>query len=127
MKNVEATAIGKYTAGKILHIYYQGKTVAEMEIAFLFKPPRTVRNAEYKLAEFKEPTFPEPENLTETLLQLLSSPNIASKESVIRSYDHEVKGNTTIKPLQGESAGPNDAAVIKPLDNSWKGIVISCR
>ena len=70
--------------------------------------------------------FPEPENLTETLLQLLSSPNIASKESVVRTYDHEVKGNTALKPLQGEYGGPNDAAVIKPLDNSWKGIVISC-
>ena len=57
---------------------------------------------------------------------MLSSPNIASRESVIRTYDHEVKGNTAIKPLQGEYAGPNDAAVLKPLDSSWKGIAISC-
>jgi phosphoribosylformylglycinamidine synthase len=56
----------------------------------------------------------------------LGAPNIASKESVVRTYDHEVKGNTTLKPLQGEYAGPNDAAVIKPLDNSWKGLAISC-
>jgi len=125
-EDVEATAIGKYTADKILHINYQGETVAKMEIEFLFKPPKIVRNAKYENTDFKEPIFPEPKNLTETLLQLLSSPNIASKESVIRSYDHEVKGNTTLKPLQGEVAGPNDAAVIKPLDNSWKGIVISC-
>ena len=54
------------------------------------------------------------------------APNIASKESVVRTYDHEVKGNTALKPLQGEYAGPNDAAVIKPLDNSWKGLAISC-
>ncbi len=73
-----------------------------------------------------EPEFPEPSNLTETLLQLLAAPNIASKESIIRTYDHEVKGNTTLKPLQGEYAGPNDAAVLKPLDDSWKGLVISC-
>jgi phosphoribosylformylglycinamidine synthase len=45
---------------------------------------------------------------------------------VIRTYDHEVKGNTALKPLQGEHAGPNDAAVIKPLDDSWKGLAISC-
>jgi phosphoribosylformylglycinamidine synthase len=37
-----------------------------------------------------------------------------------------VKGNTALKPFQGEYAGPNDAAIIKPLDNSWKGIAISC-
>ena len=68
----------------------------------------------------------QPENLTETLLQLLAAPNIASKESVIRTYDHEVKGNTTLKPLQGEYAGPNDAAVLKPLDDSQKCLTISC-
>jgi phosphoribosylformylglycinamidine (FGAM) synthase-like enzyme len=56
----------------------------------------------------------------------LSSPNIASKESVVRTYDHEVKGNTVLKPLQGEYAGPNDASVLKPLEDSWKGIAVSC-
>jgi phosphoribosylformylglycinamidine synthase len=45
---------------------------------------------------------------------------------VIRTYDHEVKGNTVLKPLQSKYGGPNDAAVIKPLSDSWKGIVISC-
>jgi phosphoribosylformylglycinamidine synthase len=37
-----------------------------------------------------------------------------------------VKGNTAIKPLQGTYAGPNDATVIKPLDDSSKGVVVSC-
>jgi phosphoribosylformylglycinamidine synthase len=45
---------------------------------------------------------------------------------VIRTYDHEVKGNTVLKPLCGKYAGPSDAAVLKPLDNSWRGLVISC-
>jgi len=125
-EDVQATAIGKYTADKILRIYYQGEKVAELDIPFLFEPPRVVRTAEYKPASFEEPQFPEPKSLNETLLELLSSPNIASKESVIRTYDHEVKGNTVLKPLQGEYAGPNDAAVIKPLEDSWKGISISC-
>jgi phosphoribosylformylglycinamidine synthase len=31
-----------------------------------------------------------------------------------------------LKPLQGKYAGPNDAAVLKPLNSSWKGIAISC-
>jgi phosphoribosylformylglycinamidine synthase len=125
-EDVEATAIGKYTVDKILRIYYQGEKVAELDIPFLFEPPETIRTAEYKPANFEEPKFPEPKNLTEILLQLLSSPNIASKESVIRTYDHEVKGNTVLKPLHGEYGGPNDAAVIKPLQTSWKGVTISC-
>ncbi|RLI22823.1 phosphoribosylformylglycinamidine synthase subunit PurL [Candidatus Bathyarchaeota archaeon] len=125
-EDVEATVIGRYTDDKILRIYYQGEKVAELEISFLFKPPKTLKIAKYKPAEFEEPSFPEPSDLTETLLKLMASPNIASKESVIRTYDHEVKGNTVLKPLQGENAGPNDAAIIKPLEDSWKGIAVSC-
>jgi phosphoribosylformylglycinamidine synthase len=125
-EDVEATAIGKFTADRILRIYYHGKRIAEVDIPFLFEPPRTVRIAEYKPTNFTEPSFMEPRDLTETLFQLLSSPNIASKENVVRTYDHEVKGNTVLKPLQGDNSGPNDAAILKPLENSWKGIVISC-
>ena len=79
-----------------------------------------------KHAKLVEPEFAEPTDLTETLLQLLAAPNIASKEAVIRTYDHEVKGNTLLKPLQGDYAGPNDAAVLKPVDDSIKGLVIQC-
>ena len=125
-EDVEATAIGRYTADKILQIYYNCEKVAEIDIPFLFNPPCTVKIAKYEPIESVEPFFPEPENLTKMLLRLLSSPNIASKESVIRSYDHEVKGNTVLKPLHGEYGGPNDAAVLKPLNDSWKGIAISC-
>jgi phosphoribosylformylglycinamidine synthase II len=125
-EDVEATAIGKYTADGVLRIYYKGEEVAELDIPFLFEPPKVVKTAEHKPITVEDPKFPEPEDLTEILLQLLSSPNIASKESVIRTYDHEVKGNTVLKPLHGEYGGPNDAAVIKPLEDSWKGIAISC-
>jgi phosphoribosylformylglycinamidine synthase len=125
-EDVEATAVGKLTADGFLRIIYRGEKVAEMDMPFLFEPPKTVKNAEYTPTNLEEPCFDEPKNLNETLLQLLSSPNVASKESVVRTYDHEVKGNTVLKPLQGEYAGPNDAAVLKPLDDSWKGIAVSC-
>jgi len=125
-EDVEATAIGEYTDDMVLRLCYEGEKVAELDIPFLFQPPKAVRIAEYKPIDFTEPEFPKPENLTEALMQLLSSPNIASKESVIRTYDHEVKGNTVLKPLHGEYGGPNDAAIIKPLNGSWKGIAVSC-
>jgi phosphoribosylformylglycinamidine synthase len=66
-------------------------------------------------------------NVKETLLNLLSSPNIASKSSVIRIYDHEVQGGTVVKPLTGVKAdAPSDAAVIKPIGTRGvKGIVLS--
>jgi phosphoribosylformylglycinamidine synthase II len=125
-EDVAATAIGKLKTERRLQLNFYGEKVADMEMAFLFNPCKSVKTATIETPFMKEPDFPEPENLTEILMQLLSAPNIASKESVIRTYDHEVKGNTTLKPLQGEYAGPNDAAVLKPLDDSWKGLAISC-
>jgi phosphoribosylformylglycinamidine synthase II len=125
-EDVEATAVGKLTKEKRLQLRFEGVTVADMEMQFLFTPPKSMKTATYETVNLAEPQFPESADLTETLLQLMVAPNIASKESVVRTYDHEVKGNTALKPLHGEYAGPNDAAVIKPLDNSWKGLAISC-
>jgi phosphoribosylformylglycinamidine synthase len=49
-------------------------------------------------------------------LKILSSYSVCSKEWIIRQYDHEVQGGTTIKPLVGQNDdGPSDAAVILPL------------
>jgi phosphoribosylformylglycinamidine synthase II len=125
-EDVEATAIGTLTKERHLKLTFQGVTVADLDMQFLFQPIKSSKTAKFEKTHFEEPDFAEPENLTQTLLQLLSAPNIASKESVVRSYDHEVKGNTALKPLHGDRAGPNDASVIKPLDNSCKGVAISC-
>lgn len=125
-EDVEATAIGKLTKEKRLQLRFEGVTVANMDMQFLFNSLESIKTATYETITLDEPQLPEPKDLTETLLNLLAAPNIASKESIVRTYDHEVKGNTTLKPLHGEHAGPNDAAVIKPLNNSWKGIALSC-
>jgi len=125
-EDVEATVVGKLTREKRLQLRFENVVVADMDMQFLFTPPKSMKTATYETPNLEEPVFPEPAGLTETLLQLMAAPNIASKESVVRSYDHEVKGNTALKPFHGEHAGPNDAAILKPLDNSWKGIAISC-
>jgi len=125
-ENVEATAIGTLTAEQILLLRYNGNIVAELDMNFLFSPPRVKRQAEWQEIKHDEPRIREPRNLTDPLLEILASPNVASKESVIRTYDHEVKGNTVLKPLCGKYYGPSDAAVLKPLENSHQGLVISC-
>jgi len=125
-EGVEASPIGVFTERDTVKADFKGYTAAELDLPFLFGPPKTRRVAEWNEPDHEEPSFSEPSDLTQDLLEVLSSPNIASKESVIRTYDHEVKGNTALKPLQGKRAGPNDAAVLKPLKDSWKGIVISC-
>lgn len=125
-EDVQANAIGKLTVDRRLELRFRGETVAYVEMDFLFDPCMTTKAATIEEPVLVEPEFAKPADLTEVLMQLLAAPNIASKESVIRSYDHEVKGNTLLKPLQGDYAGPNDAAVIKPLDWSVKGLAISC-
>lgn len=124
-EEVEATPVGKFMDGNMLYVDCKGHRVASLDLRFLFNPPRVRRIAKWIKPDFSEPNLPEPSNLTEPLLELLSAPNIASKEPVIRTYDHEVQGNTVLKPLQGKYGGPNDAAVIKPLPDSWRGVVIS--
>lgn len=125
-EDVKATPIGKFTDDGILKVDYLGQRVAELDIDFIFNPPKFRSAAEWQEPDLKEPSFPEPTSLKDEIFKLLSSPNIVSKESVVRTYDHEVKGNTVLKPLHSKYGGPNDAAIIKPLPDSWKGVVISC-
>jgi phosphoribosylformylglycinamidine (FGAM) synthase-like enzyme len=57
---------------------------------------------------------------------MLGRPNICSKEWVCRQYDHEVQGTSVIKPLVGAGRDvPSDAAVIRPVLSSQRGLVFS--
>ncbi len=63
----------------------------------------------------------------QALLALLAHPIIASKHRIVRQYDHEVQGNTIIRPLVGPGGiGPGDAAVIEPVPGSGRGIALGC-
>jgi phosphoribosylformylglycinamidine synthase len=125
-EDVTAVAIGRLIPERRLKLSYKGELVSDIDMEFLFSPCESTKTATIEKVKLTEPDFPEPTNLTETLHQLLAAPNIASKEAVVRTYDHEVKGNTLLKPFQGDYAGPNDAAVLKPVDDSIKGLTISC-
>ena len=127
-ENVEATVIGKFTDTKKLILRYNGQQVAEMDMGFLHNGvPKYSRQAVWKNPALTEPELPKKDNYNDDLLQILSSYNVASKEWVIRQYDHEVQGASVIKPLTGATNdGPSDAAVIKPRYDSEKGLAISC-
>ena len=125
-EQTEATPIGRYREGEVVEVYYRGVRVAQIDLESLFKPPRVRRRTTWRPPKLEEPSFPMPKNLGEMLKRLLASPNISSREEVIRTYDHEVKGLTVVKPLHGWNAGPSDAAVLKPVEDSWRGLAISC-
>ncbi|MHC4638657.1 MAG: AIR synthase-related protein, partial [Planctomycetota bacterium] len=127
-ENVEATVIGTFTDDKKLVLGYNGKQVAEIDMDFLHGGvPKYSRKAVWNTPKLSEPNLPERDNYNDDVLKVLSSYNVASKEWIIRQYDHEVQGGSVVKPLTGvTNDGPSDAAVIKPKYTSDKGVAISC-
>lgn len=127
---VESTVIGEYTDSGKLHIRYKGQTCAYVDMDLLALGfPQWEFDAEWQPPEkrgFFEPVLREPVDYKTLLLDMLARPNIASKEWVIRQYDHEVQGSSVIKPLVGKERDVNsDASVIKPVLDSEKGLAFS--
>jgi phosphoribosylformylglycinamidine synthase len=123
---VLATVVGELTRERDLKLYYENVLVADIVMAFLFTQPTIAKGAVIEARKPEPIAFGEPAHYGETLKRILGMPNVASKESVVRRYDHEVKGSTAIKPFQGvTNEGPGDAAVLRPLRDSWKGAALS--
>jgi len=59
------------------------------------------------------------------LKEMLSRPNICSKEFIVVQYDHEVQGSSVLKPLQGKGRVCSEAVVSRPVLSSNKGVVKS--
>jgi phosphoribosylformylglycinamidine synthase len=128
--DVNASVVGKVIREKITRVFYKGIKILEMDLDFYTGGP--VYDSCQRPYIIPKPTTEDEKdfkmpNLNDVLKKLLASPNIASKEWVIRQYDHEVRGNTVIKPLQGkiglETHG--DATVLKPLEDSYRGIAVT--
>ena len=126
---VEATVLGSFTDTHRLQVFYEGRIVADLEMEFLHNGlPQPIKQAVWQPP--KHPEMPsrdrKTKDYTNDLCQLLASPNIASKESVIRQYDHSVQGGIVIHPLVGaENDGPSDACVVTPVIGSRNGVIIA--
>src|SRR5207244_1864857 len=129
-EDVEATVIGQFEPTGRLRLYYQEQQVADLDLNFLHHGrPAVVRQATWNPSSPRVATrgLSGPVNLTDTLLKILSSYNVCSKEWIIRQYDHEVQGGSVIKPLVGlQNDGPGDAAVVMPVLGSNVGLAIGC-
>ncbi|MFH0965216.1 MAG: phosphoribosylformylglycinamidine synthase subunit PurL [Planctomycetota bacterium] len=127
-EDVEATVIGCYTDDRRLKLFWEKCCVCDLGMEFLHEGlPKLERSATWAPRRFPEPHLPEKRDYTADLLALLAAPNIASKEWVIRQYDHEVQGGTVLKPLVGvRDEGPSDACVVTPVLGSKKGIIVAC-
>ena len=126
---VEATVLGNFTDTHRLQVFYDGAIVADLDMDFLHKGlPQHIKKATWQPPQHQEMPSrdSQTENYAEDLCRLLASPNIASKESVIRQYDHEVQGGIVIKPLVGiENDGPSDACVTTPVIGSENAVIVA--
>ncbi|MEF3275041.1 MAG: phosphoribosylformylglycinamidine synthase subunit PurL [Chloroflexus sp.] len=126
-EEVEATPIGRFTNDGRLRVYYHDLAVVDLDMDFLHEGrPQRVLTARWSPSptRLQAPKCDgvQPEA---ALLTLLAHPSIASKERIIRTYDHEVGGRTVIKPLIGSGlSGHSDAAVIKPLPADAAGLAL---
>ena len=116
------SVIGYFTENGLIRIFYKGAKVAEVPAKELARP-RAVRRASHPPAEALKglkPVYslPQEPSYIESLVRLLSSPNIASKRWVYEQYDHEVGVRSVIKP------GLGDAAVLRLLDGSLRGFAV---
>jgi len=130
-EDVEATVIGTFGNHARLVMRYEGKVVGDLSAEFLHHGiPKTQKTAVWSAASPKPHAASERlhsiEDPVDELKRRLSELNAASKEWIIRQYDHEVQGASVVKPLMGPHHGPSDAAVIRPRLDSNRGIAIGC-
>jgi phosphoribosylformylglycinamidine synthase len=128
---VEATVVGEFTDSGRLECFYEGERIAALEMEFLHEgvptmelrakldPPSTTTESQSPVSSGA--------NLTDDLKAVLGSYNVCSKETFVQMYDHEVLGQSVLKQFQGVNEdGPGDAAVIRPIPDSDRGIAIAC-
>ena len=137
-REVEATVIGRFNDSGYLTVRSNGVTVCSLALEFLHHglPKLRLEATWDPTYRFRSENQPEPKpnreavppnlDLGATMLALLRDPNIASKEPLIRQYDHEVQGRSVVKPFVGvDSSGPSDGAVIGPIGNGRRGISVT--
>ena len=123
--DLDCTRVGEVTDSGLLEVYHHGNKVAEIpseELVLGGGAPQydmPVREPEYfsKINNFSSDTISDDEDFNNSLLLLLSSPNITSKQFVYNQYDSTVRTNTV--------QGPGGSAAVIRLKGSQKGLAMS--
>ena len=125
--DLHAVQIGEVTGSGQVKVYWHGDLVADVPADHLVLGG----GAPIYIRETKRPSYLDqtqafhidtiadiqPHAAAEILMQLLSSPNIASKRWIFEQYDTMVRTNTLVGP------GPSDAAIIR-IKGTERGLAI---
>ncbi|MEM7262495.1 MAG: AIR synthase-related protein, partial [Planctomycetota bacterium] len=127
-EEVEGCVLGEFTGDGMLRLQYQDTLVGELSMAFLHDGrPRLERVAKKPdPVPYAEPDY-QGATVEDVLLAHLDHPNVASKEPVIRQYDHEVQGRMVLRPLTGPKGdAPNDACAFSPRRDDAHTVTVGC-
>ncbi len=138
-RDVEVAALGEFTADGMVEVRYAGGLVGLLDLRFLhqglpemvlrarWEPPAAPAAQPGAAPGRPDPPHPrDPPAPRAMLLRLLADPNVASKEPLVRQYDHEVQALTVGKPFVGvRMDGPSDGAVLQPRPGSTRGITVT--
>ncbi|MCC6767178.1 MAG: phosphoribosylformylglycinamidine synthase subunit PurL [Deltaproteobacteria bacterium] len=124
--DLEAAVIGRVTDTRRLRCTFEGRVVVDLPIAPLtddapvyerpaIEPRETDESAKLQLKDLTEPA-----DYNQTLVRLLESPNLCSREWVYRQYDSYVGGGTVVRP-------GSDAAVVRlPGTDKAVAMTVDC-
>ena len=121
--DLHSSVVGRITDDGMARILTASEVVAELPVSLLTNPPvyrrkgvLSSRVAALQGYDFNSLSDIEVQDVVSILEKMLASPNIASKESVYRQYDHQVLINTVVGP-------GSDAAVLR-IKGTKKGIAL---
>jgi phosphoribosylformylglycinamidine synthase II len=116
LHGVEWADLGHFTGEGHLDLRHGDVQVVDLTMHFLHEGlPRRQLVATWA-PPAHDPHPPASTDIVGDLLALLATPDVRSKEGIVRGYDHEVQGGTVVRPFVGpEHIGPSDAAVLRPF------------
>jgi len=127
---VEASAIGRFTATGKLKLTHGETMCAYVDVEFLEKGfPQWEFEAHWlppAARGLTEPVVAAPSSLNGLLLDLLDSPNLCCRAWINRQFDHEVQGLSVLKPFVGaRQEVPGEAAVLLPVLTGRTGLAMA--
>ena len=124
-EGVEATPIGTFTGSGRIVLKWQGRVAGELDCHFLHEGRPRQRLVSRSVPVPQEPlAWSGVASVAAAVVEVLALPDVASKERIVRQYDHEVQGCSVLKPLLGPGEGPADGTVIRGVLGRDRGIVL---
>ena len=124
----EIFVLAKADGKERLRVLHHGQAVCDLHVTALHEAPRREMRGKWEERPAANKGFIQlqPVSYTQSLKNILSDFAIVSREPIIREYDHEVQGNTLLKPLAGASGdAPQDGSVVR-IDGSQQLVSLAC-